>query len=415
MVDLNMDALRSRGMTPDDVVNALANQNLQAPSGDAKIGDVDYQVPLNNSTETVAALNDFPVRALGKTTVFLRDIGNVRDGYIVQTNAVDENGRPGALMTIRKTGGVSTLSVINGVRDALPDIEHLLPSGMSIRALFDQSIFVKAALNSVVMSGLMAAALTALMILLFLGNWRLTLIILASIPLSVITAILVMYCLHQTLNTMTLGGFALAVGILVDNGTVVIENMERWLRLGRPLDVSIIDGAGEVATPTMLATLAISIVFVPVFLLEGTAKYLFSPMSLSVIVSLLASLVLSFTLVPVLFRPLMRSSAHLKMHEDHDPRHRHRKTSNPFKLIHRGFDDGFGWFRETYRSAVAWCTTRPVPTVGFFLALIAASCLLFPRLGMNFFPNVDAGQMRLHRARTGGDKNRADGRGFRQS
>ncbi|MGD0541327.1 MAG: efflux RND transporter permease subunit [Tepidisphaeraceae bacterium] len=396
MVDLNMDALRSRGMTPDDVVNALENQNLQAPSGDAKIGDIDYQVPLNNSTETVAALNSFPIKTLGKTTVFVRDIGNVRDGYIVQTNAVDENGRPGALMTIRKTGGVSTLSVINGIREALPDIEHLLPSGMSIRALFDQSIFVKAALNGVVMSGLMAAALTALMILLFLGNWRLTLIILASIPLSVITAILVMYCLHQTLNTMTLGGFALAVGILVDNGTVVIENMERWLGLGHPLESSIIDGAGEVGTPTMLATLAISIVFVPVFLLEGTAKYLFSPMSLSVIVSLLASLVLSFTLVPVLFKSLMRSSVHLKIHEDHDPTHRHRKTSNPFKLIHRGFDDGFVWFRETYRAAVAWCTIRPLPTVAFFLVLMAASGLLFPRLGMDFFPNVDAGQMRLH-------------------
>ena len=396
MVDLNMDALRSRGMTPDDVVNALENQNLQAPSGDAKIGDIDYQVPLNNSTETVAALNSFPIKTLGKTTVFVRDIGNVRDGYIVQTNAVDENGRPGALMTIRKTGGVSTLSVINGIREALPDIEHLLPSGMSIRALFDQSIFVKAALNGVVMSGLMAAALTALMILLFLGNWRLTLIILASIPLSVITAILVMYCLHQTLNTMTLGGFALAVGILVDNGTVVIENMERWLGLGHPLELSIIDGAGEVGTPTMLATLAISIVFVPVFLLEGTAKYLFSPMSLSVIVSLLASLVLSFTLVPVLFKSLMRSSVHLKIHEDHDPTHRHRKTSNPFKLIHRGFDDGFVWFRETYRAAVAWCTIRPLPTVAFFLVLMAASGLLFPRLGMDFFPNVDAGQMRLH-------------------
>ncbi|MGA2439630.1 MAG: efflux RND transporter permease subunit [Tepidisphaeraceae bacterium] len=394
MVDLNMDALRSRGMTPDDVVNALANQNLQAPSGDAKIGDIDYQVPLNNSTETVAALNNFPVKTLDKTTVFLRDIGNVRDGYVVQTNAVDENGRPSTLMTVRKTGGVSTLSVINGVRQALPDIEHLLPNGMSIRALFDQSIFVKAALNSVVMGGLMAAGLTALMILLFLGNWRLTLIILASIPLSVITAILVMYCLHQTLNTMTLGGFALAVGILVDNGTVVIENIERWLSLGRPLQLSIVDGAGEVGTPTMLATLAISIVFVPVFLLQGTAKYLFSPMSLSVIVSLVASLALSFTLVPVMFKFLMRS--HMQTHQDHDPTHPHHRTSNPLRLVHRAFDNGFGRFRDTYRAAVAWCTLRPVPTVAFFLALMAASGLLFPRLGMDFFPNIDAGQMRLH-------------------
>ncbi len=375
MVDLNMDALRSRGMTPDDVVNALGNQNLQAPSGDAKIGDIDYEVPLNNSTETVTALNNFPVKTLGKTTVFLRDIGNVRDGYVVQTNAVDENGRPGTLMTIRKTGGVSTLSVISGIRDALPDIEHLLPSGMSIRALFDQSIFVKAALNSVVMGGMMAAALTALMILLFLGNWRLTLIILASIPLSVITAILVMYCLHQTLNTMTLGGFALAVGILVDNGTVVIENIERWLGLGRPLEVSIIDGSREVATPTLLATLAISIVFVPVFLLQGTAKYLFSPMSLSVIVSLLASLALSFTLVPVMFKYLMRS--HMQTHQDHDPAHRHHKTSNPFRLIHRGFDNGYVKFRDAYRGSC--CMVHPPSD---------ADRRVFPGLNRGFLPFV---------------------------
>ncbi len=397
MVDLNMGAMQARGVTPDDVVNALSEQNLQAPSGDAKIGNIDYQIPLNNSTNTVEALNDFPVKTIGDATVFLRDVAHVRDGSIVQTNSVSQNGSPAALMTIRKTGGVSTLAVINGVRNALPDIERLLPKGMSIKPLFDQSIFVKASLDSVIMGGLMAAGLTALMILLFLGNWRLTLIILASIPLSIITAILVMYCAGQTLNTMTLGGFALAVGILVDNSTVVIENIERHLaELRKRLEPGILHGAAEVAVPTLLSTLAICVVFVPIFLLQGTAKYLFSPLALSVCISLLASLVLSFTLVPVLFKYLLRS--HMASHQDHEQGrgHRHRKTHNPLRLIHRGFDNGFNRFRGIYRNAVAWCVSRPLPTVAFFLVLIAASCFLFPRLGEDFFPQIDAGQMRLH-------------------
>ena len=396
MVDLDMDNLRSRGMTPTDVVNALGNQNLQAPSGDVKIGGRDYAVPLNNSTDTVDALDDFPVKDIGKTTVFLRDVAHVRDGYAIQTNSVSANGRPATLMTIRKTGGVSTLSVINGIRQTLPDIEHLLPKGMSIKPIFDQSIFVKAALNSVIMGGLMAAGLTALMILLFLGNWRLTLIILASIPLSVITAILVMYGASQTLNTMTLGGFALAVGILVDNGTVVIENIERHLGLGEKLEPGIINGAAEVGTPTLLATLSICIVFVPVFLLQGTAKYLFSPLSLSVIVSLVASLVLSFTLVPVLFKYLMRSyvQAHGNRGGAHDIRH--HRSHNPFTWVHYSFERGFHRFRRGYRNTLAYAVHRPIVTCAFFLVLIGCSMFLFPLLGMDFFPQVDAGQMRLH-------------------
>jgi len=394
MVDLNMDRLRSNGMTPDDVVNALGSQNLQAPSGSAKIGNIDYEVPLNNSTDTIGELNDFPVKTVGHSTVFLRDVANVRDGYSVQTNSVSTNGKPATLMTIRKTGGVSTLAVIDGIRNALPDIEQLLPKGMSIKPFFDQSIFVKAALNSVVLGGLMAAALTALMILLFLGNWRLTIIILASIPLSIIIAMLVMYCMGQTLNTMTLGGFALAVGILVDNGTVVIENIERRLQLGESLNTAIVEGAGEVGTPMVLATLAICIVFVPVFLLQGTAKYLFSPLSLSVIISLIASLGLSFTLIPMLFKYLMRTRKHT--HADHDPAHPHHRTRNPFILIHRGFDNGFERFRDVYRNALAWSAAHPAPVVVCCLVLVGASSLLFTRLGMDFFPDVDAGQMRLH-------------------
>ncbi|HXE55692.1 MAG TPA: efflux RND transporter permease subunit, partial [Tepidisphaeraceae bacterium] len=396
MVDLDMPALQSRGLTPTDVVNALGNQNLQAPSGDVKIGDNDYAVPLNNSTQTVAELNDFPVQQIGRKTVFLRDVAHVRDGYTVQTNSVSQNGSPATLMTIRKTGGVSTLALISGIRKVLPDIERLLPAGMKIKPIFDQSVFVKASLNSVIMGGLMAAALTALMILLFLGNWRLTIIILLSIPLSVVAAILGMYLMGESLNTMTLGGFALAVGILVDNATVVIENIERHLGLGKGLIAAIVDGAAEVGTPTLLATLAICIVFVPVFLLQGTAKYLFSPLSLSVIASLLASLVLSFTLVPVLFKYLMRSyvQQHGKRGGAHDiKRHRSR---NPFTWVHYAFESGFNAFRNAYRNYLAWAVHRPALTVFFFLGLMAVSCLLFPRLGMDFFPNVDAGQMRLH-------------------
>ncbi|SPF50787.1 membrane hypothetical protein [Syntrophobacter sp. SbD1] len=408
----------------------------------------------------------------------------------MQTNSVSVNGKPGALMTIRKTGGVSTLAVINGIRKALPDIEKVLPKSVIVKAIFDQSLFVKAALNSVFMGGAMAAGLTAMMIMLFLGNWRLTLIILASIPLSIITAVLVMYIGGQTLNTMTLGGFALAVGILVDNGTVVIENIERHLRSGGPLESAVIGGAGEVGTPTFLSTLCICIVFVPVFLLEGTAKYLFSPLSLSVCISLIASLALSFTLVPLLFKYLMRSSVAVHdqsdlssaprdpeldlfptMHQKFEPafgqtlvaagsqsnslsahlghkrgllpaiyqkfergfealremfsldgsfnpvpmlfKRRMRSSgaannkpnmfSRPpgrkrgfFPAIHQRFEHGFDAFRETYRRSLRWTLGHAKQTIAFFVVLMALSLLLFPFLGRDFFPLVDAGQMRLH-------------------
>jgi multidrug efflux pump subunit AcrB len=312
MADLDQDALQSRGLTPGDVAEALSRQNVIMPSGDVKIGSKDYNVALNNSPSGIDEINTFPIKEINGRPVFVRDVAHVHDGYQVQTNAVTRNGSPGVLIVVRKSGGSSTLAVIDGTNSVLPELRNLLPAGVTLTPLFDQSIFVKAALNSVVMGGLMAAALTALMILLFLGNWRLTLIILASIPLSIIAAVLVLYLLGQTLNTMTLGGFALAVGILVDNSTVVIENIERHVGLDKPLYRAIVDGAGEVGLPTFLATLSISVVFFPVFLLTGTAKYLFSPLSLSVIISLCASLVLSFTLVPVLFMYLMRSHLALR-------------------------------------------------------------------------------------------------------
>jgi multidrug efflux pump subunit AcrB len=400
MADLDQDALQSRGLTPVDIAEALLRQNVIMPSGDVKIGTKDYIVALNNSPAAIDEINSFPIKQVNGRTVFIRDVAHVHDGYQVQTNAVTRNGLAGVLIVVRKSGGNSTLAVIDGTNDVLPEIRNLLPSGVTLTPLFDQSIFVKAALDSVIVGGLMAAGLTALMILLFLGNWRLTLIILASIPLSIIAAVLVLYVTGQTLNTMTLGGFALAVGILVDNATVVIENIERHVGLDEPLQRAIIDGAAEVGLPTFLATLSISVVFIPVFLLTGTAKYLFSPLSLSVIISLAASLLLSFTLVPVLFKYLMASrvAAHQQAREHTAPGAGApgNGRSNPFTLIHRHFELGFERFREIYRNALGWTVDRPWITAAAFGVFIAASCLLFPLLGMDFFPQIDAGQMRLH-------------------
>ncbi|MGD0960679.1 MAG: efflux RND transporter permease subunit [Methylomonas sp.] len=395
MADMDQQALQARGLSPSDISYSLQHQNVILPAGDVKMGSKDYTLTMNNSPNVIEAINDFPIKNVDGRMVFMRDVAHVHDGFQVQTNSVSVNGTPGALMTIRKTGGVSTLAVIDGVREELPNIEKVLPPGVQIKALFDQSLFVKAALNSVVMGGAMAAGLTAVMILLFLGNWRLTLIILASIPLSIITAVLIMYCGEQTLNTMTLGGFALAVGILVDNGTVVIENIERHLHDKEPLEKAIINGAGEVGVPTMLSTLCICIVFVPIFLLQGTAKYLFSPLSLSVCVSLIASLALSFTLVPVLFKYLMSSIIEAQDKPDHPSAPAPRKR-NPLSLIHEKFELGFESFRETYRDSLFWTLSEPRLTVLFFVVLMGVSLLLFPQLGRDFFPQVDAGQMRLH-------------------
>jgi multidrug efflux pump subunit AcrB len=397
MVDLDAAALQSRGLSPSDVSNVLQQQNVILPSGDVKIGDKDYTVAMNNSPDLIAAIDRFPVKEVNGKTVFVGDVAHVHDGFQVQTNSVTENGLPGGLMMVRKTGGVSTLTVIAGIRDVLPEIRKLIPSSVSIKPIFDQSIFVRAALNSVMMGGLMAGALTGLMILLFLGNWRLTLIIIASIPMSIITALVVMYAGGQTLNTMTLGGFALSVGILVDNATVVIENIERHVRLGERLQDAILAGTAEVGRPTALATFSICLVFVPVFLLQGTAKYLFSPLSMSVCVALIASLALSFTLVPVLFKYLMRGPlARQEHHGARAPTPARRNIFGVFRTIHERFEAGFDSFRDGYRNNLAFAVSRPAITAALFILLIVVSSLLFPLLGMDFFPQVDAGQMRLH-------------------
>jgi multidrug efflux pump subunit AcrB len=396
MADLDLDALSARGLSPSDVSSALQRQNVILPAGDVKIGDKDYTLAMNNSPNVIESINAFPIKQIAGHVVFMRDVAHVHDGFQVQTNSVSVNGTPGALMTIRKTGGVSTLAVIDGVRSALNDIKAVLPKDVSVKALFDQSIFVRAALQSVLMSAGMAAALTALVIILFLGNVRLSVIILAAIPLSIITAVLFIKLMGQTLNTMTLGGFALAIGILVDNGTVVIENIERHVAMREPLHQAIVTGASEVAVPTFLSTLCICIVFVPVFLLEGTAKYLFSPLSLSVIGALLASLALSFTMVPVLFNQLMRRAVH-EFHADSahsSPPPAQRK--NPLVRFQAGFERGFERFRESYRNTLSWTLSQARVTVLAFLVLIVVSVLLFPLLGRDFFPQVDAGQMRLH-------------------
>jgi len=405
MADLDQQALQARGLTPADVSNALQSQNVILPAGDVKIGSQDYLLAMNNSPDVIDSINSFPIKHVDGREVFMRDVAHVHDGFQVQTNSVSVDGVPGALMTIRNTGGVSTLAVIDGIRAALPDIRHMLPASVRILPIFDQSVFVKAALNSVLMGGCMAAGLTALMILLFLGNWRLTLIILASIPLSIISAVLLMGAGGETLNTMTLGGFALAVGILVDNGTVVIENIERHAGLHEQLSHAVVHGAGEVGVPTFLSTLCICIVFVPVFLLEGTAKYLFSPLSVSVIVSLLASLALSFTMVPVLFLYLMRSQSRGAHHRHQAPaaaapgsawRARLAEVGRSLHWVHLEFESGFRRFRDGYRNALAWALSAPKATVWVFVAIMVVSLPLFPLLGRDFFPDVDAGQMRLH-------------------
>src|SRR5258708_5780797 len=401
MADLDSQALQGRGLSASDVSTALQHQNVILPAGDVKIGDKDYTLAMNNSPDVIDTINAFPVKQVDGRTVFMRDVAHVHDGFQVQTNSVSVNGTPGALMVIRKTGGVSTLAVIDGVRAALTDIEKVLPKGVAIKALFDQSVFVKAALNSVALSACMAAGLTALVIILFLGNVRLSLIILAAIPLSIVTAVLFIKLVGQPLNTMPLGGFALAIGILVDNGTVVIENIERHVAMNEPLHQSIVTGASEVAVPTFLSTLCICIVFVPVFLLQGTAKYLFSPLSLSVIGALLASLALSFTMVPVLFNYLMRqAAAHYAAEPVHSPptppTNQPLRSSNPFVRIQARFERAFEAFREQYRNALAWTLSQPLATVAAFLGLMAASALLFSLLGRDFFPQVDAGQIRLH-------------------
>jgi multidrug efflux pump subunit AcrB len=397
-VDLNPQTLLEKGISGSDVVSAINAQNLVLPQGTAKIGDREYNVELNSSPKTVEELNDLPVKMVNSATVYVRDVAYVHDGSGFQTNIVREDGRRGALLTILKNGNTSTLSIVSDVLEQLPHIEATLPPGIDIKKTVDQSVFVRAAVQGVVREAIVAACLTAAMILLFLGSWRSTLIVALSIPLSILTSLLTLSMLGETINIMTLGGLALAVGILVDDATVEIENINRLMPEGKPLRDTILLGAQQIAVPAFVATLSICIVFVPIFFLHGIAAYLFRPLAEAVVFAMLASYLLSRTLVPTLVLYFFRSE-----------RLRRAKTENGepeksgwFRRIHLGFENRFERLRERYVLALEWCLHHRLAFTLAFLAFCGVTMLLLPFLGSDLFPSVDAGQIRLHlRAPTG--------------
>ena len=394
-VDLDPAALQAKGLTPSDVSNAINAQNLTLPSGTAKIGDREYGILLNSSPDLVAGLGDLPIRQVNGTTVYIRDVAQVRDGFAPQANIVRQNGTRGALMTILKSGNASTLDIIERIKAILPRVRSTLPPELELSPQFDQSLFVRAALKGVLNEGLLAAGLTAAMILLFLGTWRNTLVVALSIPLSIFCSILCLAAFGQTINAMTLGGLALAVGILVDDATVTIENIDRNLGLKKPLIRSILDGAEQIAMPAFVSTLCICIVFVPIFFLEGTAKYLFSPLAMAVIFAMLASYFLSRTVVPTFVHYLLHGQPVLHDSADGhiDP---HAPKGDVFWRIHQRFNVHFERFRAGYRNALDWSLDhRKAVVIGTF-SFVALTGLLVPFLGRDFFPLVDAGQFRLH-------------------
>ncbi|EEE00529.1 efflux RND transporter permease subunit [Burkholderia multivorans] len=393
VVDLDTRALQAKGLAPIDVVNAINAQNLILPGGTAKIGTREYNVQMNGSTQTVAALNNLPVRTVGGNVVYVRDVAHVRDGYAPQTNIVRADGRRAALLTVEKTGSASTLTIIDQVKAMLPKIEAGLPKALHIAPLDDQSVFVKAAVQGVVREALIAACLTALMILLFLGSWRATLIIAVSIPLAVLTSLLALSALGQTINIMTLGGLALAVGILVDDATVAIENITHHLELGAPLEDAILTGAGEIAVPTFVSTLSICIVFVPMFLLTGVARYLFVPLAEAVIFAMIASYFFSRTLVPTLAMALMRAKR-----QGRPPRGMFARLAR----FQAAFEHRFEAVRLRYRALLSAAIARRRRFAAAFLLACIASAGLYAFAGQDFFPSVDTGEIRLHlRAPTG--------------
>jgi len=390
-VDLDNQAMLAKGLTPNDVVNAVNAQNLALPSGTAKIGSTEFNVSMNGSPDTIAGLNNIPVLAKNGSTTYLSEVARVRDGFSPQTNIVRQNGQRGVLISVLKNGGSSTLDIVNNLRKLLPSVAQTLPEDLKIEPLFDQSLFVKAAISGVIREAIIAACLTAAMILLFLGNWRSTCIIAVSIPLSILSSILALYALGETINIMTLGGLALAVGILVDDATVTIENIERHLHQGSDLHKSILDGAGEIAVPALVSTLCICIVFVPMFFLAGVARYLFVPLAEAVVFAMLASYLLSRTLVPTMVMLMM----------DHAPADPDAKPSL-LQRVYRKFDAGFEKFRGGYIIILSSLLTHRKRFGGLFLGFCILSLGLVFVLGRDFFPSVDSGQIRLHmRAPTG--------------
>jgi len=393
MIDLQVPAMQSKGLSPADVVNAVSVQNLILPGGTAKIGQFEYDVDLNGSPKTVEELNDLPIKALGNTTIYIRDVGHVRDGFSPQTNIVRRDGMRGSLLTIQKVGDVSTLEIVQRVRDLLPRISAALPPALKIEPLADQSVFVRDAVNSVIREAIIAACLTAVMILLFLRSWRSTLIIAVSIPLSILTSICVLSALGETINIMTLGGLALAVGILVDDATVTIENIERNLAQGKTLGGGILDGAAQIALPALVSTLCICIVFLPMFFLTGVARYLFIPLAEAVVFAMLASYVLSRTLVPTMAMYLL---------QEHGHRAGEPAAWNLPARFQRAFERGFEASRLSYRRLVEGAIRHRRLFLPVFLGMCLAASFLVPWLGQDFFPVSDAGQFKLHlRAKTG--------------
>ena len=391
MISFNPSLLQAKGLSPTDVLNAVSAQDLVLPSGTAKISQFEYDVRINSAPQTIEQLNNLPIRTLGNATIYLRDVATVSDSFAPQTNIVRQNGRRGVLVTILKTGSASTINVVDDIRSLLPRVEQTLPPQLHIRPVADQSIFVKAAVADVVREAVIAACLTALMILLFLGSWRSTLIIAVSIPLSILTSVMVLSALGETINIMTLGGLALAVGILVDDATVTIENMERYLEQRQPLRDAILNGASQIAVPALVSTLCICIVFVPMFRLQGVARYLFMPLAEAVVFAMLASYFLSRTLVPTMALYLLRPKPHGAV-----------RSRNPLAVFQRGFERGFERTRHAYRDVLTVLVRHRGVFIPGFVAFCLALLALGPWLGQDFFPNTDSGQFILHmRAKTG--------------
>jgi multidrug efflux pump subunit AcrB len=394
-VDLDLHALQAKGLSPIDVVNAISVQNIIAPSGTMKIDRFEYAVETNSAPLIVDELNNLPIKAVNGAVIYIRDVAHVRDGNPPQTNIVRVDGKRAVLMNIMKTGSASTLEIIASVREKLDLFKDQLPRRLHINPLSDQSIFVRSAIDGVVREAIIAACLTAIMILVFLGSWRSTIIIAVSIPLSILCSLSILAMLHETINIMTLGGFALAVGILVDDATVAIENINRYLEGGKELEQSILDGSAQIAVPALVSTLAICIVFVPMFFLSGVAKYLFVPMAEAVVFAMLASYFLSRTLVPTMAKYLLRE------HDDAEVQ-RKRFSRNPFIRFQRGFESGFENFRHGYLRLLTLCVDNSAVFLILFLLCAVGSLGLAPFLGQDFFPAVDSGQFKIHvRTRTG--------------
>ena len=398
-VDLSLPALKSKNLLAQDVVNAINAQNIILPSGTTKIGATEYNVAVDSNPRLIDDLNHLPIKVVNGATIYLSDVAQVHDGYTPQQNAVREDGVRGALLTVMKAGSASTLDVVRNVKAALPGVMATVSPDLHVSEFADQSLFVRAAINGVLREGAIAAALTALMILLFLGSWRSTFIIALSIPLSILCSIAALSALGETINLMTLGGMALAVGILVDDATVAIENIHRHMAEGLPLEEAILTGSQEIALPAFVSTLCICIVFVPMFFLTGVAKYLFIPMAEAVVFAMLASYILSRTLVPTLVMWFYRN---VQLHGEHSDSSHAPGWLRPFIGFQRAFESSFERFRAGYRALLASCFEHRKPFAIFFLIFCTASWLLTQVLGRDFFPAVDAGQFLLHlRARTG--------------